>query len=112
MRAVDARVRAVDHDEHLRREVARLAVEDHDRHVDAAVGVLLLQVEVQAGEAVLAVDDQEVAARLDQVAGALHALQRLELELLRGEQQHRAGDHRLTRRNSKQCDNKRAGFRP
>jgi hypothetical protein len=97
VRLVDARVRAVDDDEHLGREVAGLAVEDHDRHLDAAIGVLLLQVEVQAGEAVLAVDDQEVAARFDEVAGALHALHGLELELLRREQQHRARDHRLAR---------------
>jgi hypothetical protein len=97
VRLVDARVRRVDDDEHLGGEVTGLAVEDHHRHLDALVGVLFLQVEVQAREAVLAVDDQEVAARFDQVAGAFHAGERLEVELLGGEQEDCARDHRLPR---------------
>jgi len=68
MALVDTRVRGIDDHEHLGRKVGRLAVEDHARHLDAAVGVWLAQIEVQAREPMLAVDDQERRARHRKVA--------------------------------------------
>ena len=68
MALVDARRRRVDDHEHLGREVLALAVEDHARDVQPArvVGALLAE-EVQRREAVLAVDDQVLAARLSRL---------------------------------------------
>jgi hypothetical protein len=59
------------------------------------IGVGLGQVEVQPGQAVLAVDDQEPVARLAEIAHALVAAERLERQLLGREQEHGAGDQRL-----------------
>src|SRR5581483_1890521 len=96
---VDARRGRVDDDEHLGREVFALAVEDDARDVDRTrllgVGPAI---EVQGGEAVLAVDDEVLAARVLQVAHVLEAAHRRERERLRGEQEDRAGNGRLARR--------------
>ena len=76
---VDPRVRGIDDHEHLGRELRRLAVEDHARNFDAPVGVGLAQVEVQPGEPMLAVDDQERRARQRKVAHLLVLADRAEL---------------------------------
>ena len=50
---------------------------------------------MQRGQPVLAVDDQELAVGLCQVADVVELAERLEVQLLGGEQQHRARDRRL-----------------
>jgi len=64
MTLVDAGGRRVDDHEHLRREIVAASVENHTRHVNVSgvVGMSAL-VELQGGEPVLAVDDQEFFVR-------------------------------------------------
>src|SRR5436190_14380899 len=96
VRLVDARVGRVDDDEHLGREVGALAVEDHAGDFDLVglLGMPLLE-EVEARDAVLAVDHEEQPARLAQVAHRLVVPQALELQGLVGEEQDGSGDERL-----------------
>jgi hypothetical protein len=93
---VDAGGGRVDGDEHLGGEVLALAVEDDARHVDGAgvVGVLAA-VEIEGGEAVLAVDDQVFPPGFLEVADVVELPHRVERERLCGEQQDGAGDGRL-----------------
>ena len=76
MALVDAGRGGIDDDEHLRGEVFALAVEDDARDMDR-LGVLrmVLHVEVQRGQSVLTVDDQDTVdnASLDELESALKA---------------------------------------
>src|SRR5918992_4231623 len=85
---VDTRRRGIDDDEHLGGEVLAAAVEDDARHVDrgGVVGTLV-QVKAQRREAVLAVDDQVLRARLAQAPRAAAAVS-AEVQPLGSEQQH------------------------
>ena len=67
----------------------------HGTWMRARVVGALLAVEVQRRQAVLAVDDQVLRPRLFQVADVVEALERIEVQPLGREQQHRAGDRRL-----------------
>ena len=97
MALVDARRRRVDDDEHLRREIFGLAVEDHARHVDRRRFVrALVHVELERGEAVLAVDDEELPLRRLEVARRFGG--RPEGQRLVREQQHGPGNRRLVDR--------------
>src|SRR5688500_3580828 len=96
MALVDARGRGVDEDAHLGREVLGLAIETDTGHVDRrSLLRTVVAKEVQGGEAMLAVDDEILAAWLLKIADVLEPADRLERELLLGEEQHRARDRRL-----------------
>src|SRR6266542_5381692 len=90
---VDARGSRIDDDEHLGGEVLAAAVKDDAGDLDV-LRVLRMRalVELQGGEAVLSVDDEKLILRLPQPADAAVVIPRLEVELLRGEQQDRSGN--------------------
>src|SRR5687767_6312938 len=99
MTLVDARRRRVDDHEHLRGEVFALSIEDHARNVDRRCFLRPFgPVEAQCGETVLAVDDQELAARLLEIADVLEPSDGLEVEPLAGKEQDGAWNGRLADR--------------
>src|SRR5262245_310128 len=93
MRSINASLSGVDDDEHFRRKVSGFAVENNARNLDLIQQLGVLHAEkMQAGEAVLAVDDQESGLRILQIAHRFEAAYRTEFQDLFGKQQNAAGD--------------------
>ncbi len=92
MALVDAGRRRVDDHEHLRGEIVAPAIKHHARHVNRLgfIGMGAL-VEIQRRQPMLPVNYQKFLLRFLQMPDRLAAIERLKAQLLRREQQHRAG---------------------
>ena len=90
---IDTRLGRVDDDEHLRRKISGFAVENHAGHFDLIQHAPATRpIEMEAGETVLAVDDEKSRFGVFQIADGLVLSQRTEFEYFFGEQQNATGD--------------------
>src|SRR5579883_1889408 len=93
MRPVDTRLCRVDDDEHLCCEIACFAVEDHARNFDLIQQARILRTEeLQARQAVLAIDNKESRLRILQIADRFVLTERPEFQNVFGKEQHASGD--------------------
>src|SRR5207248_525942 len=96
MALIDARGCGVDNDEHLRGKVVAAAIENDARHKDGfgfiGVGALI---EVQRGQAMLAINDQKFFFGFLQMANGLLAIEGLESQLLGSEEEDRSRNRGL-----------------
>ena len=96
MGPVDARVGRVDDHEHFRRKLGAPAVKHHAWHFDLAdLARMALVEEVQPSDPMLAVDDQVLPLGFAEKPDGVGVAHLLEAQRLVGEEEHRAGYHRL-----------------
>src|SRR5438105_967883 len=96
MRFIDPCLGRIDDDEHLRRKISGFTVKNDAGNFDLIQHTpTACPVKMQAGEAVLAVDDEKSRFRILQIADGLVLAQRTEFEYFFGEEENAAGNRGL-----------------
>src|SRR5439155_1797260 len=89
VRSIDARLRRVNDDKHLSRKIAGLAIKDDARDFDLIQQTGILQTEkMQAGQAMLPIDDKKSRLRVVQISDGLKVAKRPEIQDFFGNQQY------------------------